>query len=1305
MRPVVPSTAEPLGVRADSDGRQEPVVGAASSALLTQALFGSEDLVYVTDAVHRYLYVNPVAAAAIAESEALRGDRSTRSGEIGDLDTLLDGDRGVLESGQTYEADVRIRIAGQDRAYSLKKTPVRDATGGVTAVLTIGRDVTTRAATLAQLRANEERLNRAVEGASDALWDVECSLDPADAQRAQRIWWSPAIWRVIGLDPTETFSTVGDWLARVHPEDGARMIAQTMECIHARCPFVVEYRLRDANGDYRWIRARGRALWSEDGCNIRISGSCQDITVQYEMEQALRESEERYRRLCDLSPLGMFVLCEGTMVYANQATCTLMGVSSPEELFRHPPLTLVHPDCRAAAAAIMENLMVGRQALSHAERTYLRPDGTSLDVEVDAAAVTWNGKSAIQGMFSDISARKQAEAALRASEERFSKAFRAIPYPFVISDVMTGFVVDANRAACEHFDPDGRDLIGKTTVELGLWGHPSDRTRFVDELMRVGSVRDHAVQFRTKSGELREYQISAELIDLHGVSCCVTVGNDVTDRRRAEQALLQVAKGVSAATGRDFCLSLVRHLSESLGIDMVTVACPIEPSSVRVRTVAVFADGQWLENFEHEVPRSPCELVLQTKAPCCIQRGARESFPHCGLLEAHHIDSYFGVPMIGHDGAMLGLVELFHRRPLDDAAQVSTLVHIFASRAAVEIERHHAESALRQSEARYRTLVESLRDLVYLLSPSGTIVSINSALETRLGWTRREWIGRPFLELVHPEDRALATAEIEGALVGHIDHPIDLRLQTRSGEWMSVECVGNAYEEDGRIVGVLGVARDVTARKQVEAAMAVSRANLRRITDAIPGVVFKYRMDGAGIHRFEFASRGTVEQMGHEPEVLEADVDVGWNTVLPEDVPGLQAAMGVSAASLAKLEHDFRIMTPYPNGTVMKWLRVEALPERQLDGGTVWYGIFTDVTERRASEQRRRFAEFALNHAGDATFVTDLSERLVYANKEASRSLGYAHERLLGKTTAEWDAQYDAILLHERVQRARRGDRVQYETVHRRQDGLSFPVEVSLRYLEHEGIGYVCCTARDLTERRDVERRLRHADRLATLGTITAGVAHELNNPLFVITGQLHLIERHLARRHLKAIGTALLSAQEAANRATDIVSQFLYTAHAVGGREESCDVPSVVRKAVALMDRDCRAHHVKIDTQFQDGIPQIRAEAQALLQVLLNLLTNARHALLARASDRRIRVIVASVLLDGARLVECRVEDNGPGIPPDLLARIFDPFFTTKPVGEGTGLGLAICHRIVGELHGTIHCASRVGEGATFCVRLPVSA
>lgn len=244
----------------------------------------------------------------------------------------------------------------------------------------------------------------------------------------------------------------------------------------------------------------------------------------------------------------------------------------------------------------------------------------------------------------------------------------------------------------------------------------------------------------------------------------------------------------------------------------------------------------------------------------------------------------------------------------------------------------------------------------------------------------------------------------------------------------------------------------------------------------------------------------------------------------------------------------------------------------------------------------------------------------------------------------------------------------------------------------------------DITERRTLERQLRQTEKFAALGTLMAGVAHELNNPLFAVTGYIELMTEKVQRGRYGGPGLAddLAALSQATGRAMAIVQRCLGAARTAAPHREPIAVNALLEHALNLAANDLRINRIAVKTEFAEDLLPAIGDAEGLLQVCLNLFTNARQSMAAAHGGGTLQVTTRLVRTPTGPRVEVRVRDDGGGIAPEHLPLVFEPFFTTKPVGEGTGLGLSLCHRIVTELGGTLSCESRPGQGAAFVVELP---
>lgn len=348
-------------------------------------------------------------------------------------------------------------------------------------------------------------------------------------------------------------------------------------------------------------------------------------------------------------------------------------------------------------------------------------------------------------------------------------------------------------------------------------------------------------------------------------------------------------------------------------------------------------------------------------------------------------------------------------------------------------------------------------------------------------------------------------------------------------------------------------------------------------------------------------------------------------------------------------------------------------------------------------------ARCALSVPGfDALFIHDKGTILV-VNDAVYSLYREAKGAVIGRSIFDFIAPQSR---DEVAARASSGASDPYEGIALRGDGSSFPFEVRGRAVTFKGRPARLAVIRDLTDRKRLETSLVLADRLAALGTVAAGVAHEINNPLAYILLNLELARSSLERgasvseeARRKALG-AVAVATDGSLRVKRIVGELRGLSRDSNDESGSSDLAKIVAFASSLAKHqltDRAALEVSID-----AVPRVLGSETRLGQVLLNLLANAAHAIPRGAPDRN-RVTVR-VRRDGDAHVLLEVADTGEGIPAELLDHVFEPFVTTKPQGEGTGLGLSIAHGIVTGLGGSMDVTSVPGEGAVFRVRLPAA-
>ncbi len=382
-----------------------------------------------------------------------------------------------------------------------------------------------------------------------------------------------------------------------------------------------------------------------------------------------------------------------------------------------------------------------------------------------------------------------------------------------------------------------------------------------------------------------------------------------------------------------------------------------------------------------------------------------------------------------------------------------------------------------------------------------------------------------------------------------------------------------------------------------------------------------------------------------------------------------------------------------------------------IDGRPAVVAFIIDASARREAEAQKqqneaRFRELIESAPEPIGIIR--GGHFVYVNPAYLTVLGYPDaptlyavplSSLLDREQALVREQREASVIEHRAPLGAQMYRV------RRFDGATVLLEISSVYFEHEGKPSVLGMARDVTARKRLEQQLVQSDRLAALGTMAAGVAHEVNNPLAYLMLNLEWIARKLPSvgedpSSLQGLTAMLDEARHGAQRVSTIVRELRSFSRADGETRTRVDLAEVVQSGIRIAGHEIR-HKARIVTSFEPARPVWANEAR-LEQVVINLLLNAAQAMPeSRAEHNEIRL---SVRPDGEERTVLEVFDNGEGIALDVLPRIFDPFFTTKPVGVGTGLGLSICHGIVTSLGGHIGAYSEPGEGTTFRVVLPTT-
>ena len=352
---------------------------------------------------------------------------------------------------------------------------------------------------------------------------------------------------------------------------------------------------------------------------------------------------------------------------------------------------------------------------------------------------------------------------------------------------------------------------------------------------------------------------------------------------------------------------------------------------------------------------------------------------------------------------------------------------------------------------------------------------------------------------------------------------------------------------------------------------------------------------------------------------------------------------------------------------------------------------------KRHQHERERMLATALATMDQPVFVLSLERRVLYANDAAVREYGYSLDELTALTVDVLVASAVPLRATDDLTRTP-ANVVVAEHVHRRRDGSTFPATVALSFIRQDNgspVGHVL-SVRNLTDERRITEQLRQSEKLAALGELVAGVAHELNNPLAGISAFAQLLLEEEALDEDQRESARLIKRE--ADRAVGVIRDLLLFSRKAGPSAQPVDINALVQLTLRLRAYSLRSSGVQVETHLDESIPELTGDDQKLQQVILNLIVNAEYAM--RGSP--IKRLVIRTSHDGDAVV-VEISDTGSGMSEETLKRVFEPFFTTKPAGEGTGLGLSVSYGIVEAHSGTISVESAAGRGTTFRIVLPV--
>jgi PAS domain S-box-containing protein len=1132
--------------------------------------------------------------------------------------------------------------------------------------------------------------------------DIEDALKQEDAQLRQIIDLVPHMIFVKDRDGryllanravAEGYNTtvagiVGRPQAEFHgdPEELRQMLADDREVMETgKIKFVPEEPYIDSSGNHRFLQTT-KVPFTTLGSNLRavlgiaiditdrkhaeevlrrkneeLSASREQIAAAEEelranmneltrQEQALRESEVRYRRLISQSFDAVIVHQDGRIVLANDASARILGYASPAELAGRPVLDCVLPEFRATVAERVREMMKSPEGtVPLMEEKFVRWDGVPVDVEVMATATQHDGRPAVMVVFREIGERKRADEARKESEEKFRGIFDSINDGIHIHEIgpdgKPGKFIEVNEVACRMLQYTREEMLEQGPLDLV----GRDHNRPLDEILRELSTRGHAIfetGHRRKDGTVLPVEVNTHVVRLQGRPVMVAAIRDITQRKQSEVALRESEEKyrLVVENSQD---AIYIHRSDRLLF-----------ANSRASALTGYAHDE-LMNIR------VWDLVHPDDRDNLVEKAGKR-------LAGEEIPSGFTARILTRDGTVRSC-EFF----VDIVMYQGAPAVLGIARDLTESRR--VEEELRESEERFRKIFENSPLGMTLVTPDFRFFSVNSAWVSMTGYTEPELLKMSFKDITHPDHLAGDLEYLEKLVAGTIPvYGTEKRYIRKDGSilWGLVR-VTAIRDQQGSLGYFAAQIEDITERKHAEEELRENEARLKRAEEIGRSGNWEFRLDENRV----WASGGAriLYGMGSEQWTIEEVQKIP----LPEYRALLDTALRDLIAGRSPYNMEIRIRRKTDGAILDIHSVAEYDPERNMV-----FGVIHDVTERKRAEEEVLFKNAILSTqqetAPEGILTVDGTGKILNYNRTFIGIFKIPPD-LIASEMDEPVLQFVGDQVTDResfLARVRylydHRDEKSYEEVHlgdgRTLERFSSPVlGDGGRY--YGRVWYF----RDITGRRKVEEALAQANK--NLKLLSGVTRHDIRNQLTALNGHLELLEKErpevLSSHHFGQV-------TDTAERISSMI-QFTREYEEMG--------------ASAPAWQDCRMLVDNASVQLPAGKIRVTNDIPAGSEVFADpLITKVFYNLMDNAARYAgaINGIRFSAGKSGGRVVLV-CEDDGEGIPAGEKELIFERGF-----GKNTGLGLFLAREILSITGITIRETGVPGKGARFEITMP---
>jgi len=1141
------------------------------------------------------------------------------------------------------------------------------------------------------LSASEEMYRELIENLNDVIY--ACDLHGIIT------YVSPAVKMLIGYEAQEIIGQ--HFLSFVHEDDRACLQQKFNDAARGMCEDY-DFRIVNKSGQIKYVRSSCR-LRIIDSRPAGVSGVLADITAQEMAEMALSKSEEKYRTIVETASEGIWYMdCDFRTVFVNSRMAEMLGYSVQEMMGQKVTNFMFAADLPQYERR-MDMRKRGRSQIY--ENRFRRQDGSACWAIVSATSLMDEDGRFLGSfaMFTDITARKQAEQNLAASERKFAAAFQIIPDPVAITDVISGNVIDVNRSFERWSGYSRTELVGRNILDLDLWVNPLDRERFLNILRKGGAVSDLPVNLRTRKGDLCYMQFSASLVKLKEGMYLLERIHDITAEKTAQEVLRESEERLRLA------LDAARMTTWEWDIRSDKTIRRKDPKSLT--SLNKSSDGSISDVVVESPPRRKdlwFDLIIHPDDKEKVNKATQDAISKGSdyYLEFRILQSPEVIRWIASKGHVF----------LDDNGRPSRLIGIDWD----ITEREKAREALTESQNRLAEIIDFLPDATLVIDRERKVIAWNKAIEKLTGLKAEAMIGKGNYEYALPfygERRPiLIDLALEYSQQAEKNYEkiswLDERILTGeaympylgSGETYLMGNASLLYDSHGDVAGAIESIRDITERKHMEKDLRIKESAIAGSINAI--ALFNL----IGLITYVNSSFLTLWGYDDMNDVLSRQMRFFFcDEELAEAIRQKVMDYGVYQGKMTAKRRD---------GTHFVARLSSKLVFSNAGKPLFIMASVIDISEQELAKDELKKAEVKYRN-----IVKDMPNMLcrfrsdgvlTYVNDEYCRYFARSRESLIGSSFMPLIPEEDQPLVKEKMASLSLANPVvshEHRVIlengqlrwHRWTDRAIFDDSSTL--IEYQSIG------EDITDMIAVKEALIKAKDAAEAAArskseFLANMSHEIRTPLNAVIGMTDvLMDSELTASQKDTVAII----KNSGNMLISLINDILDFSKIDAGKKEIMLRPfilkSVLDSSLEIIAGKALEKGLALFCHLAKEVPEsILGDSTALRQVLINLLSNA----LKFTESGRIDVFVHSRNVcdpagqaKGDLELHFSVRDTGMGIPADRMDSLFQSFSQvagslTRKYG-GTGLGLAISKRLVELMGGRIWAESKLGMGSTF--------